>query len=156
VKRHKLERLRRYLENTAVLISLKEILRPIRFPADLDRLETVGPPVPVLSQVVTTEDGAADFDISEDGTLAYVTGGVQSVARSLVWVDRQGREEPLKAPARGFTVHLAKRAPFCAVNGVCTSVCDCCGLSNASIFRLRRSSDVASENISHLLSRVTE
>jgi serine/threonine-protein kinase len=89
-----------YVKTGHLVYGASGTLRAIRF--DLDRLETVGTPVPVLSQVVTTADGAADFDISEDGTLAYVTGGVQSMARSLVWVDRQGREEPLKAPFRGF------------------------------------------------------
>src|SRR5262249_7938570 len=84
-----------YVKTGHLVYGASGTLRAIRF--DLDRLETVGPPIPVLSQVVTTADGAADFDISEDGTLVYVTGGVQSIARSLFWVDRQGREEPLKA-----------------------------------------------------------
>ena len=43
------------------------------------------------------------MSISDDGTLVYVPGGVQATAaRTLVWVDRQGREEPLKAPPRVY------------------------------------------------------
>ena len=65
---------------------------------DLDRLEVTNPsPVPVLNGVVTKASGAADFDIARDGSLVYVTGGSGggAAARSLVWVDRQGREEPV-------------------------------------------------------------
>jgi serine/threonine-protein kinase len=75
-------------------------LRAIRF--DLNRLETIGAPLPVLSKVVTTAEGSANFDIAHDGTLAYVSGGVQNNARFLMWVDREGREEPLKIPPRTF------------------------------------------------------
>ena len=42
------------------------------------------------------------MSISSDGTLVYVPGGVQPAARTLVWVDRQGHEEPLKAPQRAY------------------------------------------------------
>ncbi len=41
--------------------------------------------------------------ISDDGTLVYVPGGPEApAARTLVWVDRQGREAPLKAPPRAY------------------------------------------------------
>jgi serine/threonine-protein kinase len=45
-----------------------------------------------------------DADVATDGTLAYVTGGggVSGVQRSLVWVDRQGREGPISAPPRPY------------------------------------------------------
>ena len=70
---------------------------------DLRRLEVVGRPVPVLEQVITTFVGVADWSISDDGTLVYVPGVAQAAPTStLVWVDRQGREEPLKAPPRAY------------------------------------------------------
>ena len=49
-------------------------LRAVAF--DLDRLEVIGTPVPVLPQVVTLPTGVAEFDIARNGTLAYVSGGV--------------------------------------------------------------------------------
>ena len=43
------------------------------------------------------------MSLSLDGTLVYVPGGAQVAGRNtLVWVDRQGREEPLKAPPRAY------------------------------------------------------
>ena len=49
--------------------------------------------------------GAANYDVSAQGTLAYVTGVTGDAfaqLRSLVWVNRQGREEPLDAPPRSY------------------------------------------------------
>jgi serine/threonine-protein kinase len=72
-------------------------LRAVAF--DLRRLEVVGTPVPVLDQVMT----ATNMSLALDGTLVYVAGGVQAAPTNmLVWVDRQGREEPLKAPPRVY------------------------------------------------------
>jgi serine/threonine protein kinase len=77
-------------------------LRAIAF--DLTRLETRGMPVTVLPRLVTTQQGAGDFDVAADGTLAYVdaAGATSPAARTLVWVDREGREEALGAPARPY------------------------------------------------------
>ena len=66
---------------------------------DLSRLETVGDPVPVQEGVLTKDQGSADFDVSENGSLIYVPVGAASTGqRVLVWVDRDGREEELLAP----------------------------------------------------------
>ena len=66
---------------------------------DLSRLETVGDPVPVQEGVLTKPQGAANFSVSENGSLIYVPGvAVAGDARTLVWVDREGREEALMAP----------------------------------------------------------
>jgi len=73
-------------------------------PFDLDKLEVTGGPVSMLEDVE-----ACAF--SDSGTLVYVTGMVggggtvaeslgfapQSNQRTLVWVDRKGKEEPLAA-----------------------------------------------------------
>lgn len=72
---------------------------------DLKRLEVVGDPVPVIEQVMTSATGEAKFAVSRTGTLVYVPGGAgsaQGAQRSLVWVNRQGREEPIKAPPRAY------------------------------------------------------
>ena len=76
-------------------------LRAVAF--DLGRLEVVGTPVPVLEQVVTTGEGAVDVAVAATGTLVYVPGrGAARAARSLVWADRMGREEPVPAPVRAY------------------------------------------------------
>ena len=63
-----------------------------------------GTPVTVLPRLVTTPRGAGDFVVAADGTLAYVDapGAAAAADRTLVWVDRQGREEPLGAPPRPY------------------------------------------------------
>ncbi len=90
-----------YVPSGHLVYAAAGTLRAVAF--DLDRLEPVGNPVPVVPQVVTTQDGGADVDVAHDGTFVYVTGGGQVNARTLAWVDRQGREEPLNAPTRAYT-----------------------------------------------------
>jgi serine/threonine protein kinase len=75
-------------------------LRAIRF--DPERLTVSGEAVPVLEQVATTGAGAGQFTISRDGTLVYLPGGATGGMRSLVWTDRQGKEEAIKAPPRAY------------------------------------------------------
>ena len=70
-------------------------------PFDLEQLELTGDPVPLLEGVMTVPSGAVEFSLSANGSLVYVVGDARrAVSRSLVWVDRQGREEPLVAPPR--------------------------------------------------------
>ena len=74
-------------------------------PFDLARLERRGTPVPVVFKVLTTELGAVDAVVARDGTLAYVPGSrlaAGQAPRTLVWVDRQGRETSIPAPPRGY------------------------------------------------------
>jgi serine/threonine-protein kinase len=89
-----------YVQSGHLVYAAAGTLRAVAF--DSDRLEVGTMPVPVLSQVATTEAGGAEFDVSRSGTLVYLPGGVQAVARTLVWIDRQGRQELIKAPARGY------------------------------------------------------
>ena len=71
-------------------------------PFDLARLETRGTPVPVIANVLTTSVGAMDAVVADDGTLAYVSDVMGGQTRTLVWVDRQGRETPIPAPPRAY------------------------------------------------------
>ena len=78
-------------------------LRAIGF--DAERLElTSNNPVPVLENANTRASGAGDFSFSANGSLVYVPGvaATDGPARTLVWVDRQGREEPVGAPPRPY------------------------------------------------------
>jgi len=68
-------------------------------PAD-PRIE--GTPVPVLDGVGGEDtSGASHFSVSRDGTLAYIPGGSDSLDE-LVWVDRNGKIEPVGAPSRAY------------------------------------------------------
>jgi eukaryotic-like serine/threonine-protein kinase len=77
-------------------------LRAVRF--DPVRLEVLGDPVTIVERVMIKASGAANYAVSRKGTLFYVPGGVsvQMAPRSLVWVDRKGHEEPIKAPVRAY------------------------------------------------------
>ena len=60
-----------------------------------DRLAVSGNPVPVLEGAVT-RSGAAQFSLSNDGTLVYVGGANVGMTQSeLGWVDREGQMTPL-------------------------------------------------------------
>ena len=70
-------------------------------PFDVASLTITGTPVPVVEDVAVKFSGAANFSISDNGHLVYSPGGgAYGGRRSLVWVDRNGREEPLAAPPR--------------------------------------------------------
>ena len=90
----------RYSPTGHIVYGVAGTLRAVAF--DLDTLEVTSDPVPVVEGVAIKASGAASFDLSETGSLVYVggaaaTGGAQ---RALVWVDRDGREEPIAlAPA---------------------------------------------------------
>lgn len=90
----------RYLPSGHLVYGAAGSLRAVAF--DLERLEVLGTPVPVVPQLLTTPAGAADFDVASDGTLVYVRGGLQEPARTLMWVDREGREEPIQVPVRAY------------------------------------------------------
>ena len=62
-------------------------------PFDADRIEPTGEPSPVIEGVgADPGDGRALFAVADDGTLVYGLGA--AVERKLVWVDRQGVEQP--------------------------------------------------------------
>ena len=66
---------------------------------DADRLEITGKAVPVVQDIATNEaSGHAGYSVSNNGTLIYLqeTGYVPA-KRTLVWVDRNGKEDPIAA-----------------------------------------------------------
>ena len=72
-------------------------------PFDLDELQVTGPAVAVVEGITTIFAGDAQFSVSENGTLVYIPGGVAlRTPVRLVWVDREGREEPLAAETRRY------------------------------------------------------
>ena len=72
-------------------------------PFDQARLEVTGTPVPLIEGVaVAGQSSAGQFGISKTGTLVYLPTGYAATSRQLVWVDRQGREQTLGAPAGNY------------------------------------------------------
>jgi eukaryotic-like serine/threonine-protein kinase len=75
----------------------------VAVPFDLKRLEVTGTAVPVVEGVLQSPaTGAAQYSFSATGSLVYVPGGVQAPQSRLVWVSRNGAEQPLAAPARAY------------------------------------------------------
>jgi eukaryotic-like serine/threonine-protein kinase len=89
-----------YVSSGHLVYAAAGTLRAVPF--DLARLETRGTPVTVVPDVVTTITGGVDAVVADDGTLAYVSGSVAATPRTLVWVDRQGRETPIPATPRPY------------------------------------------------------
>ncbi len=92
-----------YVQPGHVIHAVTGTLRAVRF--DLATLTLRGEPVPAVEQVQTSATGAANFSVSRNGTLVYVpngTGVATGTSRSLVWVTRQGSEESIPVPARGY------------------------------------------------------
>jgi eukaryotic-like serine/threonine-protein kinase len=91
-----------YVPSGHLIYGAAGTLRAVAF--DLTRLQTRGTPVLVIPDVVTTPTGGVDAVVAGDGTLAYVSGGggVGGGQRTLVWVDRQGRETPIPTPPREY------------------------------------------------------
>ena len=78
---------------------------------DPERLEVLTNPIPVVERVATT-GGFAQFAASPSGTLLYAPATDAPAAarqRSVVWVDRSGREESTGIPPR--PVAAARLAP---------------------------------------------
>jgi len=75
-------------------------------PFDAKRLMLAGPPIRVIDGVMQSTFGAAQFSLSQTGSLVYVGGRVGQ--RELTWVTRSGQLEPLQTPPRTYwTVRLS-------------------------------------------------
>ena len=85
----------RYLGSGHLLFGTAGSIRAVAF--DPLTLELRGTPVEVLR-----DSGSEYFDVANDGTLIYMRGGATGTVGTLVWVDREGREEPLGAPSMPY------------------------------------------------------
>jgi len=80
-----------YVPTGHLLYALGETIRAAPF--DLDRLAITGAALPVVDSVaMNPTDGAAAFDVSENGTLAYLPVSSAIRETELVLVDRRGNE----------------------------------------------------------------
>ena len=66
-------------------------------PFDLDRLEVKGGAVPIA-------EGVGNYAVSDSGTLGYISATSVSTAagKTLVWVNREGKEEALHTPQNNY------------------------------------------------------
>jgi serine/threonine-protein kinase len=92
----------RYLPSGHLVYALGDTLFGVAF--DAETLTVSGGPVPLVQDVLRADNftGAANFGVTMDGTLVYLRGGAETFKNSLVWVDRDGREELIDAPARNY------------------------------------------------------
>ena len=82
-----------YVPTGHLLYAVGETIRAVPF--DLQRLELRGLPVSVVDDVaMNLTDGAAAFDVSETGTLAYLPVDSYVSETDVVFVDRNGKESP--------------------------------------------------------------
>ena len=91
----------RYVPSGHLLFAAAGGLSAIRF--DLRRGTVVGDTVSLAEHVAISGQGEATLSLTESGTLVYLEGTAADTARStLVWVDRDGHEEPIAAPPRAY------------------------------------------------------
>jgi serine/threonine protein kinase len=91
----------RYVPTGHLIYAIGGVLNAIAF--DATSLEVRGGAVPVVEGVQRAFagfTGTANYGFSDTGMLAYVfgTGDSGTPPRSLVWVNREGKEDPLGAP----------------------------------------------------------
>jgi serine/threonine-protein kinase len=107
----------RYAGDGVLVFARQARLYAVAF--DPEALAVTGEPVPVLEGVVhslygagaVSWSGAAQFDVSEDGSLLYAPGSIESPQiSSLAWVDRQGNVTPV-AGMRAMARFAARVSP---------------------------------------------
>ncbi len=95
----------RYVGTGQVVYSWKGSL--LARPFDLDRLDVTGSETVVL-EGPGSEGGQVQFAVAGNGTLVYRRGreldtrGRDAALRTLVWVNRDGKDTPIKAPGRVY------------------------------------------------------
>ncbi len=97
----------RYLPTGHLVYTFQYGLFAVAF--DLDSLTVSGGAVPLVQGVERAggDTGAVQYGVSENGTLVYVPGD-DSGQVTVVWVDREGREERIPAePSSYFTLHIS-------------------------------------------------
>jgi hypothetical protein len=93
-----------YVDTGHLVYAVSNSLHAVTF--DLRTLSVSGSAVPVVEQLMMFGTGAAEFSVSRQGSLVMMNGTPETYAesRTLVWLDRQGREEPIQAPTRAYMV----------------------------------------------------
>jgi serine/threonine protein kinase len=96
----------RYVSTGHIIYSLGNNLFAIPF--DIERLETRGGPVSMVEGVFKSPgvNAHSQYAFSDSGMLVYIpgAGGGAGIKRTLVWVDRKGKAEPLSAELNDYRV----------------------------------------------------
>jgi serine/threonine-protein kinase len=95
----------RYVATGHLIYAVRDNLFAVAF--DASGREVQGGAVSVIQGVMRTaaaqvNTAAANYGISNVGTLVYAAGTATPIQRTLVWVDRTGQEEVIPAPARAY------------------------------------------------------
>jgi eukaryotic-like serine/threonine-protein kinase len=90
----------RYAPSGHLLYAASGVLYAVPF--DLQRLKTTGAAVQVLSGLVTKSSGAADYAVTANGTLLYVSGNAVHSSYTVTVGGRSGPREPLPVPPAGY------------------------------------------------------
>ena len=92
-----------YVESGFLVYAVEGALWAVRFHAS--RLTLLGPPVQLSERIAFQQDfGVSSFGVAHNGTLVYAEEPARvTESRTVVWVDRKGREEPLPVPSRAYT-----------------------------------------------------
>jgi len=96
----------RFISTGHIVFMRDENLMAVGF--DRDRLELVGSPMVVQSNIENTEANSftpsATFAVSDEGQLLYLPGSDVGLGSNLdfVWVDRDGAEQRVDLPARDY------------------------------------------------------
>ena len=90
----------RYVSSGHIIFARGRSLLAVPF--DLNRLAISGAPIPLPERVLTSPaTGAASFDVSVNGTLAYIPAS-NWADRTLIWMDGRGASTPLSVSKREF------------------------------------------------------
>jgi eukaryotic-like serine/threonine-protein kinase len=93
----------RYLP-TGHMVYLDEENQLVAVPFDADRLEVEGRAVPIVGDILGGA-GESQYAVSDTGTLVYIPASETAGGNpqyTFVWVDRDGKEELLGAPANAY------------------------------------------------------
>ena len=90
-----------YVASGHLVYGAGRAMSAVRF--DLARRAVVGDPVRVVDGMAVAPTGTLNVAVTTAGTLVFIPPGTDGAPlRTLVWVDRIGRETPLPAPARPY------------------------------------------------------
>ena len=92
----------RYLPTGHIVYGSENTLTAIRF--NPDTFEIIGSPIPLIEDVFRLfPDRSTQLVISNSGTLVYMPGKTSATIQgTLVWVDREGNEQPIEEEARSY------------------------------------------------------
>ena len=97
----------RYLPTGHLAYQLNKVLFAVPF--DVDSRQVTGGPVPLVEGVSEAINiggegaGAAQFGVSDNGSMIYIPDSAVGVNVGLVWVDRDGSEESIPVPPLAYS-----------------------------------------------------